>query len=414
MVYNQNSGEQHERGAMPGAQGRRSRDGGRGGSNGGGGIEPCLVCKDRRPKVPPSCCPSCVRQQLRALSSMADSARRRALEARERLNDVLERASRSQNRRQAREVNTVKRRTEILQDKCSAARDAIFEQRIDAADMRYRIMEASHRINQAWHMLMEKHRHVSQTVIQPIQSALQHDLSLSLTELAALRRQKVIESVSLFQVDISSEVPLIQGLPLPRYLHSFNNGGSAAECSAMTQLARLTGLIAKLLDVELPFLLDFRPSHCNILGAATDGHAPLALSPPARTAATASSTTSVAVHSAAGEATEDGTMWLRNYRRALFRLSLNVRHLVLTQMEAGSVEEHTYRRACAANDISPAVTLRTLVALSTQPLLGFSHGANCNCDYAFALENRFDEHVSAASVRIGGCLPVRSSISQPA
>ena len=28
-----------------------------------------------------------------------------------------------------------------MQDKCSAARDTIFEQRIDAADLRYRIME---------------------------------------------------------------------------------------------------------------------------------------------------------------------------------------------------------------------------------------------------------------------------------
>jgi len=304
------------------------------------------------------------------MQDAASSARVRSHEARDRLVELLQRMG-------EREIFEARARRSLtaLQDRCSAARDAIFERRIDAADLRYRTIEASQRIQEAWYKMNARFHDLSVKCILPEETALCAELERHAAVLAELRREKVLQSVSLFQVDLSSDPGRIQGLPLPRYLHSFNSDGSAAERLAITQLARLTAFIAKVLNINVPFRLDFRPSHCNILGG-RDGHVALALSPPSPAVMSSSITTLSNTAAAGSEPLLPSDTWVMNYRRALHLLALNVRHLMLTQLE-GDTEEENYRKICATNDIAPSVTLRTLAAISRQARLGYGSDLSC-------------------------------------
>lgn len=304
------------------------------------------------------------------MQDAASSARVRSHEARDRLVELLQRfGDRGACEKRAR------RRVNALQDRCSAARDAIFERRIDAADLRYGTIEASQRIKEAWCKMNERFHDLSVKFILPEETALCAELERHAADLADLRREKVLQSVILFQVDLSCDPARIQGLPLPRFLHSFNSDGSAAERLAMTQLARLTAFIAKVLNINVPFRLDFRPSHCNILSG-KDGRVALALSPPSPAAVSSAITTLSNTAAAGSDPSLPSDTWVMNYRRALHLLALNVRHLMLTQLDAGT-EEKTYRKICATNDIAPSVTLRTLAAISRQARLGYGDDLSC-------------------------------------
>lgn len=322
----------------------------------------------------PRTCPACLLSNLKRMQGLTSQTKVQARAARERLKEVLQRREQVGN---LRDSSRIKRRLRALQDECSATRDYIFERRIDAADVRFRTMEVAQCIQEAWYKMTDHYQKLLMEEGQ-VQMTLQNELAMHVAELAKLRREKVLQAISLFQVDLDCDVAHIQGLPLPRYLHSFNSGGSAGERLAMTQLARITAVIAEILNIEIPFRLDFRPSHCNILGSTSSGRQRVFALSPSSPAAEYSSTTTITFAAAAGvEPSLPTNTWSRDYRQALHLLSLDVRHLMLTQLEAGTDEEASYRRICATNDISPSITLRNLLALTSMTRLGYGENRSC-------------------------------------
>eukprot|EP00286_Rhodomonas_abbreviata_P012728 CAMPEP_0181325082 /NCGR_PEP_ID=MMETSP1101-20121128/20721_1 /TAXON_ID=46948 /ORGANISM="Rhodomonas abbreviata, Strain Caron Lab Isolate" /LENGTH=365 /DNA_ID=CAMNT_0023433337 /DNA_START=15 /DNA_END=1109 /DNA_ORIENTATION=+ len=334
-----------------------------------------------RPHLP-LICPACVAAKLKALKEETLLQQALASRAKEALSAEILRHDRQRQRCRKQDLHL---RIEQLRDSCHATRDQMFEGRIDAADLRYSTIEKEQKIKEAWGHLKHKERDLVTMVLEPLRCCLQEELQLGVEELAELRRSKVLQAMEFFKVGMSGGGGgEIQGMPLPRYIHSFNRGGSIAECMAITQLGRLTDIIARYLNIPLPFAIDYRPSQCIIRGGGREGTLELALSPPLHTVSGAPSFSSAPPNT---HNTPSDEHWMRQYRRALHLLALNVRHLLWTQVEEGTEEEEAYLKMCATNDISPVVTLHTLCALCSQHRLG--RGEARSCEYAYAQEKLF-------------------------
>lgn len=134
-------------------------------------------------------------------------------------------------------------------------------------------------------------------MLEPLACVLGEELRLAEVELAEMRRGRVMEALALFGLDLDADGAEIQGMPLPRFIHSFNRpaGVAAAEDTiahsaarqAVASLCRLTSMVAQYLSVSLPFRMEHRPTHCVIIGGGRQGRVELALSPPLSSSALA-------------------------------------------------------------------------------------------------------------------------------
>eukprot|EP00288_Rhodomonas_lens_P004415 CAMPEP_0177744972 /NCGR_PEP_ID=MMETSP0484_2-20121128/30051_1 /TAXON_ID=354590 /ORGANISM="Rhodomonas lens, Strain RHODO" /LENGTH=358 /DNA_ID=CAMNT_0019259551 /DNA_START=330 /DNA_END=1403 /DNA_ORIENTATION=- len=344
----------------------------------------CYCCSVRRSaqQSPSLICPACLAAKLKSLREETEQQKAKAAVARDKLNAEILRFERQ---RQRSRQQALQQRIVTLRESCARTRDQMFEGRIDAADLRYRTIEKEQEVTEAWGLLKQKQRDVVTMVLEPLRSCLEEEVQVNLEELAELRKSKVLQAMEFFQVGVGSSGAEIQGMPLPRYIHSFNRGGSIAECMAITQLGRLTDIVARYLNIPLPFAIDYKPSQCIIRGGGREGNVELALSPPLHTVSGAPPSSASGVTAASSSSSDED--WMRQYRRALHLLALNVRHLLWTQIEEGTEEEEAYAKICATNDVSPLGTLQTLKAVCQQRRLG--HGEVQSCEYAYAQEKLF-------------------------
>ena len=85
-------------------------------------------------------------------------------------------------------------RIEKLRDRCAGLRDDIYEERIDAADLRYRIMERDLKLREAWYILGHKRTELVTWVLDPLVCCLRDELESRMDELAEARREKVLQA----------------------------------------------------------------------------------------------------------------------------------------------------------------------------------------------------------------------------
>ena len=309
-------------------------------------------------KFPAVYCSTCADARLQSLREEARRESSKADEARHRLSEFIEsrkEAWRAQNH------SKVLKRVEALHSTCAVLRDEIFEERIDVADLQYGLMQKELKLRDAWFQLEYKRRELITLVLQPLVCCLRKELTFTLDELADARRDKVLQAIQVLGVTcMDDSTALVQGMPLPRFLPSLSRGGATLECVALTQLARLVVIIARCLEVPLPFAIGFRPNGC-ILWGGRDGREEVALTPPSALRPT-NSLFGLSLHTATGGGVGGGggggggvgpltggaaeDEWMRTYRRALHLLSLNVRHLLRTQLRCATSSAFSSGECC--------------------------------------------------------------------
>jgi len=353
----------------------------------------CWVCslshRDATPQ--PKRCQACLSNLVGSLTSEVALRQQRAGEARARLTEKLQRLA-PVRRENPEEHSEAALRTKALGARCSTAEREVRREQRRVVEEETRVSAEEVKVADAWRELREKKDTMVTQVLEPLTSALGSELAELVAELADVRRARVMEALALFQLDLHSDGAEIQGMPLPRFIHSFNRpAGAAANADtaahsaarqAVAALCRLTAMVARYLSVGVPFTMEHRPTHCVILGGGRQARLELALSPPLSSSAPAAAKPP-GLQSAADADQE----WMRLYRRALHLLALNVRHVMRTQVWEGTPESEALAKLTATNDISPAASLRTLLAACRLPHLGL--GAAAAYDYAYQEEQQF-------------------------
>eukprot|EP00960_Hanusia_phi_P035337 751640-Hanusia_phi.AAC.1 len=159
----------------------------------------CLVCERQVLAKQQKHCKVCLPKILRELREQIQDIAGRAGRVREGLASEIEK--RDVSRRKRLQPTGVSSGAATLRDRCSKIRDQIFEGRIDAADLRFQQLEGQRRLEQAWMSLSQKHDEILENVLFPTERKLNNLLSETLSQLAMVRAQKVLEVVKLFQVE---------------------------------------------------------------------------------------------------------------------------------------------------------------------------------------------------------------------
>ena len=171
-------------------------------------------------------CGECVVFAIQNLRKQVEGESKNANTLREKLTNLLESKQAGPETLRMRHIRT-QDRIKSLRDRISCLRDNIHEERIDAADLRFRILEKEQKLREAWYCLGHKRTELVEWVLDPLVCCLRDELESRLNDLAEARRENVLSAFRLFDLVLALDgCATIQSMQLPQHLHSFHRGAA--------------------------------------------------------------------------------------------------------------------------------------------------------------------------------------------